>query len=141
MLRTEDIGEIAYGGIVTATQWWDEKRITAGTLVAGHMWKKYSTYAYLGIGVIALGMSAFGWMRRYGTWAEHVSHGFLYALPGFAKDVITSMTAPAAAGSSAGAIAQANQILAARRAAALALAGGRTTERTYIPEMEKAHAF
>jgi len=140
MLRTEDIGEIAYGGIVTATQWWDEKRITAGTLVAGHMWKKYSTYAYLGIGVIALGMSAFGWMRRYGTWAEHISHGFLYALPGFAKEVISSMVTPAT-GSSAGAIAQANQILAARRAAALALTEGRRTDRTYIPEMEKAHAF
>lgn len=137
MLRIEDTGELVYGGIVTATQWWDDKRIAAGTLAAGSFWKKYSTYAYLGIGIVALAMSAFGWMRRYSTWAEHISHGFIYALPGFARQVISSMGGTAGS-AGAGAVAQAQAILAARRAQAAAqLGAGRQTARTYEPQFNK----
>jgi hypothetical protein len=91
MIRVQDIGELVYGGAVTLGAYLDDKRVTKGELVATAFWKKYSTWVYLGIGVAAVAMSAMGWMRKYESWAEHVSHGFIYALPGFALNMIRSM--------------------------------------------------
>lgn len=135
MLRIQDAGELAYGAAVTLTDYWDEKRIAQGTLVAGKLWKKYSTWTYLGIGGAATLMSAMGWMRRYETWEEHISHGFIYALPGFARQVMGSFGTASAAGRN-GAVAEANRILAAQRAARQ-LAAGQPTARTYEPQFDR----
>ncbi|MBU1066992.1 hypothetical protein KKE60_04365, partial [Patescibacteria group bacterium] len=84
MIRIEDFGEITYGGVVTLTEWWDNKRIDEGKIGTKDVFKKASFYTYLGVGLAATLMSVFGWMRRYERWSEHVSHGFLYDLPRFA---------------------------------------------------------
>ena len=84
MIRIQDFGEIAYGGAVTLTEWWDNKRIDEGKIGAKDVFKKASFYTYLGVGLAATLMSVFGWMRRYERWSEHVSHGFLYDVPRFA---------------------------------------------------------
>lgn len=137
MIRVEDLGELGYGGVVTLTDWWDEKRIASGKLAANAMWKKYSTWSYLGIGLVATLMSAFGWMRRYDNWTENISHGFIYGLPGFVRTVIKSTGTAGRPASGADAIAQANAILAARREAARQIAGGgQATQRTYEKEFQ-----
>jgi hypothetical protein len=137
MLKVQDTGELVYGGLVMGAQWWDEKRISEGKLLAKDVWKKYSTWSYLGIGLIATLMGVFGWMRRYESWTEKISTGFIFYLPIFARDVITNMsTTTAGRGTNSAAVAEANRILAAKKAAALN--AGRVTDRTYQPEFDQA---
>ncbi len=135
MFRVEDTGELFYGGLVTGAEFFDKKRVEDGRIADGDFWKKWSTYAYLAPGLTATGMSAFGWGRRWSVWAEHVSHGFLYALPGFLTDVVQSMqngtTASAAVREAQRLINTKGRTPAARQ---LAAAGGRSTARSYEPE-------
>ncbi len=138
MIRIEDFGEIAYGGAVTWAEWWDDRRILAGDITNKDVFRKASTYAYLGIGLVATLMSVFGWMRQWERWTEHLSHGFLYDLPRFAKNLIDAMGTTAGSGSAA--IQEANRLLADNRRVALK-SPARTTQRTYQPEMEPAVAF
>ncbi|MBA7607058.1 hypothetical protein ES703_14210 [subsurface metagenome] len=130
MIRIQDFGEISYGGVVTLTEWWDNKRIVEGKIGEGDVFKKASFYTYLGVGLTATLMSVFGWWRRYEPWAEHVSHGFLYDLPRFAYGLTKSLGTAGrrGRGSESRAVDQANKIL-QDRMRAKALGSGRTTER------------
>lgn len=134
MIRIEDFGEIAYGGVVTLTEWWDNKRIDQGKIGKGDVFKKASFYTYLGVGLTATLMSVFGWMRRYERWQEHVSHGFLYDLPRFAYSLTKALGA-GKKGSESSAVDQAQKIL-RERMEARALTQGRTAERSYQQEFE-----
>jgi len=137
MIRIQDLGEIGYGGLVTATEWWDNKRIDEGKIGAGDVFKKASTYTYLGIGVAATLMSVFGWLPRYEPWAEHVSHGFLYDIPRFARNMTLALTAGGrrGRGSESKAVDQANRIL-REKMKTKALTEGRTADRSYQHEFE-----
>jgi len=135
MIRIEDFGEISYGGIVTLTEWWDNKRIDQGKIGAKDVFKKASFYTYLGVGLTATLMSVFGWWRRYEPWAEHVSHGFLYDLPRFAYNLTKSLGSSGRRGSESSAVEQANKIL-QEKIKAKQLGSGRTADRSYQPEFE-----
>ncbi len=135
MLRMQDVGELAYGGLVMGAQWLDSDRIKKGKLVATAIWKKYSTWTFLGIGLIATLMSAFGWMRRYESWAEHVSHGFIFYLPIFVKEMVSNTGTGTGRTGSASAVAEAQKILATRRQGP-ALNAGIPVNQTLQPEFE-----
>lgn len=135
-MRVEDIGELIYGGAVTGARKLDDSRIAKGKLTEADVLKKYETYTYLVPGIGATLMSALGWMKRYETWAEHVSHGFIYAFPGFLTDTIVSLRGGTTSAKKA-AVKEAQRILAANRA----LAPGRGTERSYQEEYEKVYAW
>lgn len=114
MIRMQDFGEIAYGGAVTLTEWWDNKRVEEGKLAKKDILKKASFYTYLGVGLPATLMSAFGWWRPAEKWMEHISHGFLYDMPRFIMNVVQSMgTASRATRSDA--VRQAQEILRQRQ--------------------------
>ena len=137
MFRVEDTGELFYGGLVTGAEFFDKKRVEDGKIAEGDFWKKWGTYAYLGPGLAATGMSAFGWGQRWSVWAEHVSHGFLYALPGFLTDVVQSMQNGTTASA---AVREAQRLITRGRgspaAKQLAAAGGRSLARSYEPEFD-----
>jgi hypothetical protein len=120
MLRMQDVGELAYGGGVTLAQWWDEKRITAGSLTSKELVKQAGFWTYLGIGIPAALMSAFNWPRggRYAAWTDRLTHGFLFGLPGFIKSTVTNLSSTTATHTRGDAVAQAQEILRQRQAAA-----------------------
>lgn len=139
MLRIQEIGAIAYGGAVTLTTWWDNKRIDEGKIAKKAVFKKASFYTYLGVGLIATLMSVFGWMRRWEAWTEKLSTGFFYGLPGFAYDLSKSLTAAGRGrGSESAAVREAQKVLERRQ-----LAEAKSTERSYEKEFESVapHAF
>jgi hypothetical protein len=117
-LRTEDLGELIYGGLVTGAAYWDDDRIKKGTLASTKFWKRFSTYTYLVIGLGAFAMSAMRWMPRYAVWEEHITHGFIYGLPGFAVNMIRSFQTPPAGPLGGNAAAQAQRLVDQRRMAA-----------------------
>jgi len=127
------MGEVAYGGLVTASRWWDQQRMADGKLTERDFFKKSETYTYLGVGGVATVMSAFGTWRRQERWLEHISHGFMYGFPQWLVDVIQSV---GGAGSRSAAVREAQRILSAGRA----LNPGRT-ERSYQPEFRKIVAW
>jgi len=129
MIRIEDFGEITYGGAVTLAEWWDNKRITEGKIGTKDVFKKASFYTYLGVGLTATVMSVFGFMRRWGTWQEHVSHGFFYDLPRFTYNLSKSLGSEGRSRSGSAAIQEAQRIINQK-----ALAAGRVTDRSYQPE-------
>ncbi|MBU1067610.1 hypothetical protein KKE60_07465 [Patescibacteria group bacterium] len=146
MIRIEDFGEIGYGGVVTLTEWWDNKRIDEGKIGTKDVFKKASFYTYLGVGLAATLMSVFGWMRRYERWSEHVSHGFLYDLPRFAYNLTKALgsSGKRGRGSESSAVQEAQRILNERmRAKALTQGSGIPAERSYQQEFETVapHAF
>jgi len=143
MIRIEDFGEIAYGGVVTLTEWWDNKRIDEGKIAQKDIFKKASFYTYLGVGLTATLISVFGWMRRWERWSEHISHGFLYDLPRFAYNLSTSMGAAGRSRSGSAAIQEAQRVIRERPVAARQLVQGMgvPASRTYVPEMEQVGAF
>jgi len=139
MIRMQDIGEITYGGAVTLTEWWDDRRIADGKIAKKDIWKKASFYTYLGIGLPATMMSAFGWWRNMEKWTEHISHGFLYDMPRFVYNIVKSMSTESHGRTNSEAVREAQNILAARQRAAQnkpanLLAAGRQTQRSYEPE-------
>ena len=88
MIRLQDVGVLAYGGLVTGLTAWDKKRIEEGTITEKDLVKKAGLWAYLVPGGLSLFANAFGWMRRYEPWTERLSHGFIYGFPAFVKDVV-----------------------------------------------------
>lgn len=144
MLRIEDSGEILYGGAVTLAEWWDEQRVKDGKITNADILRKASFYTYLGVGLVATLSSVFNFFPSQAAWMEHISHGFLYDLPRFARNMVMAMS-PAPAGAGSRAVRQAQEILAARQRAAAEtakqLAAARQTSRTYQPEFEQAGAY
>jgi len=140
MIRIEDFGEIAYGGAVTLSEWWDNKRISDGKLGPKDIFKKASFYTYLGVGLAATLISVFGWMKRWERWSEHVSHGFLYDLPRFAYNLSKSMSAGSRHGAGSTAVREAQRIL-QQRTPTMRLAEGQVTQRSYQPEFNKTVAW
>jgi hypothetical protein len=132
-IKVQDIGEMAYGGVVTGAKFWDEQRMKDGKLTSNEVLKKFETYAYLVPGGAATIMSAFGMMRRQEQWLEHISHGFLYAFPGWLVDVVQSMQGTSSASA---AVREAQRIVATNKA----LNAGRTA-RSYQPEFRKTVAW
>lgn len=137
MIRMQDFGEIAYGGAVTLTEWWDDRRIADGKITKKDIWKKASFYTYLGIGLPATLMSAMGWWRQMGLWAEHVSHGFLYDMPRFIYNIVQAMgeetTTASRSRANSDAVRQAQEILARRRAAPTSVAPSAPTGTRALP--------
>jgi len=140
MIRMQDFGEIAYGGAVTLTEWWDDRRIADGKIANKDLWKKASFYTYLGIGLPATLMSAFGWWRQMEKWTEHISHGFLYDMPRFIYNVVKAMSPASHGRTGSDAVRQAQEILSRRSSApsmpAALPAGSRQTQRSYDPEFK-----
>jgi len=134
----QDFGEIAYGGAVTLTEWWDDRRIADGKIGQTDLWKKASFYTYLGIGLPATLMSAFGWWRQMEKWTEHISHGFLYDMPRFIYNVVKAMGTESRGRTGSDAVRQAQEILARRSSApstpAALPAARRQAQRSYEPE-------
>jgi len=146
MIRMQDFGEIAYGGAVTVTEWWDDKRIEDGKIANKDIFKKASFWTYLGIGLPTTLMSAMGWWRRQEVWLEHISHGFLYDMPRFIYNVVQAMGTESRRRSGSDAIRQAQDILARKQgtpASVPQLAASTRTQRSYQQEFETVapHAF
>ena len=140
MIRIEDFGEVAYGGAVTLSEWWDNKRILEGKLATKDVFKKASFYTYLGVGLTATLMSVFGWMRRYEGWTEKLSTGFLYDLPRFAYNMSQTVSAGSGRGSASAAVQEAQRIIkegSTRRQ----LAEAKVTDRSYQPEFKTVTAW
>jgi len=140
MIRMEDFGEIGYGGVVTLTEWWDNKRIDEGKIGAKDVFKNASFYTYLGVGLAATLMSVFGWMKRYERWSEHISHGFLYDVPRFAYNLTKALGTSGKRGSESSAVQEAQKIL-NEKMRAKALTQGRTAERSYQREFESVAPY
>lgn len=138
MIKMQDLGELGYGGLVTLTQWWDDKRIADGKITEKDVLKKASFYGYLIPGGLCTLTSAFGWVRVLKPWDEHISHGFIYDFPRFIKNIVGAMRETSTTQSSA--VREAQRVL---REKQKALGAGRETSRTYQPEFESVapHAF
>lgn len=126
------IGPLAYGGGVTLADWWDEKRITDGTLTNKEVLKKAGFWAFLGIGIPAFLMTAFDWMPRAARWTGPLSIGFLYGLPGFTRNTVTAVrsTTTHRTNTESEALRQAHEILRRKQSeaeAAAHAAGARAT--------------
>jgi len=133
-LKIYDLGELGYGGLVTLTEWYDTKRIKAGTLEKKEILKKFSFYTYV---VIGLGATVISFMNglsekkgRRGIapgWMEHISHGFIYDLPRQIFNNVEALLTPpgmSTTGADSNAVKQARAILEQKtRAAAHARAG------------------
>lgn len=112
MIRVQDIGPIAYGGLVTWLTDVDKDRVAKNEIRENEWYKKASFYAYVVPGAVSLIANAMGLMRRWEPWTERIMHGFLYDLPRFAKGMVASLKTSA----SVGAISEAQRILAEARA-------------------------
>ena len=139
MIRIEDFGEVAYGGAVTLTEWWDNKRIEGGKIATKDVFKKASFYTYLGVGLVATLMSVFGWMRQYERWTEKVSTGFLYDLPRFAYNLSKTMSSAGKSRTSESAAVREAQRILQQRSTARQLTEGQATQRSYQPEFKDAN--
>jgi len=91
MIRMQDVGELGYGGLVTLSEWWDDKRIAEGKITKKDIFKKASLYTYLLPGALCTLTSAFGFWRQISPWDEHISHGFIYDFPRFIKNMVNTM--------------------------------------------------
>lgn len=125
-IKMQDLGELGYGGLVTLTAWWDDKRIAEGKITEKDVLKKASFYGYLIPGGFCTLTSAFGWVRALKPWDEHISHGFIYDFPRFIKDMVTSMRTE---GGAAAAVKEAQRIVYSRKA----LGAGRPVDRYPAP--------
>lgn len=133
-IRVENLGAVAYGGLVTASNWWDGQRMADGKITDKDFFKKLETYTYLGVGGVATVMSAFGTWRRQEQWLENISIGFMYGLPQWLVNVIQSMGGTA---SKSVAVREAQRIL---NASGRQLPAGQTA-RTYQQEFRKVKAW
>lgn len=88
MLRIEDIGELAYGGLVTGLKRWDVGRGVASSDVL----KKTGFWGYLAPGLFATTATAMKWMPRQDAWLERISHGFIYGFPGFVMELVDAFS-------------------------------------------------
>jgi hypothetical protein len=110
----EDIGEVAYGGLVTLTEWWDTKRIAAGKIQKKELLKQAHFYTYIVIGLGATIVSAMHLWKGKDSWMEHISHGFMYDLPRQAFNAVQALKTPpglSTTGADSSAVRQARAIL------------------------------
>jgi hypothetical protein len=120
-IKVSDLGELGYGGLVTLTEWYDTKRITAGTIEKKEILKKFSFYTYV---VIGLGATVISFMNGLSEkkgkrgiapeWMEHISHGFIYDLPRQAFNAVSALKTPpgmSTTGADSAAVKQARAIL------------------------------
>uniref|UniRef100_A0A6M3M239 Uncharacterized protein n=1 Tax=viral metagenome TaxID=1070528 RepID=A0A6M3M239_9ZZZZ len=140
MFKFQALGAVGYGGAVTLTKWWDDKRIADGKLAEKEVWKKASFWTYLGIGLPATLLSAFGWWKASEAWMEPLSHGFFYDFPRFIYGLVTSMRATEKKNSGSAAVAEARRILAEANKTKQ-LNAGRDVSRSYQPEFENAAPY
>jgi hypothetical protein len=142
MFRVEQLGAPVYGGAVTLSEWWDQKRIDQGTLQKNEILKKMGTWTYGVIGIGATMISGFGWLGRTSYWAEPVSVGFMYDLPRVLTSMVKSMSKNSA-GSESNAVSEAQRIARARQMALLTAGQGaqRFTEQTTKPEFENQRTY
>lgn len=139
--RVEDLGPLAFGGVVELSKWYDDQRITDGKITDKDVMKKFSTWTFLGLGGVAAVTSAFGVMRQWESWQERIAAGFLYGIPGFVRKVVDAMgNTPTS--SRLNAVQEAQRIL-QQGQAAKQLAEGQVTHRSYQQEFESVspHAF
>ena len=136
-IKVEDMGPLAYGGVVTLTNWLDQGRIDRGELTDKDIMKKFETYGYLVPGGIATVASAMGAMRRWENWLEPIQHGFIYDFPRFLMGVVNAMRTTGGAKSAA--VKEAQRIL--NQSGARQLGAGNRAERSYQPEFNKVVAF
>jgi len=137
MITKEHAGPLVYGGIVTLAKWYDNKRIAAGNLTEKDVLKMYSFWTYLGIGVVAVVATI--WYKKYTAWTDKLTSGFIFGLPGFIYDTMKNTGVVTNRNAGSAAVAEAQKILAMKRAAALG--AGRQTDRTYQPEFKTAQIF
>jgi hypothetical protein len=133
-IKIQELGAIGYGGVVTLSKWWDDRRIDQGKIGAKDILKKASFYTYLGVGLVATLMSVFGWMRKYEAWSEKISTGFFYGLPGFVYDLSKTLSASRGSRSSESRAVQEAQKILERQSAARQLPAGQYANRSYQPE-------
>ncbi len=115
----EDFGELAYGGLVTLTEWYDTKRVADATIAKKDILKKFSFYTYLVIGLGATLMGIFHTWKGQDKWMEHISHGFIYDLPRQSFNMVQALRTPPGAsttGADSAAVRQAREILARKSA-------------------------
>jgi hypothetical protein len=141
MFRVQEIGAVAYGGAVTLTEWWDNKRIEEGKITTKDVFKKASFYTYLVIGLAATSMSVFGWMRRLEPWTEKLATGFLYDLPRFGYNLAKSVSAERKSRSAESAAVREAQRIVSQPRTARQLPAGQSTSRSYQREFEKTAPF
>lgn len=102
MLRVEDIGELAYGGLVVGLKRWDEGRAVGDEEIL----KKAGFWGYLVPGLFATTSTAMKWMPRQDAWLERISHGFIYGFPGFVMELVDAF-----GGGTAAAVREAERIV------------------------------
>ena len=138
MITKEHIGPLLYGGAVTLTQWYDDKRISQGKLTSKDVFKMVSTWTFLGIGVLSLALTI--WWRKYQGWTDRLTSGFLYGLPGF---IYTTVKATSKTSGGGGAIAEAQAVLNQKLAAMNKQlgAGGKSTARSYQPQFNSVTQY
>lgn len=141
-LRLENLGALGYGGVVTLSNWWDQKRIDEGKILKKDVFKKLETYTYLVPGVGAIAASAMGWLPRQAAWIDNVAIGFIYDSPRFVKGLIDAFRTETATSTKTRVVRQARQIIQEHEAATRhQLNAGRVTERSYVPSFEKVGAY
>ena len=140
MFKTEQLGATAYGGAVTVAEWWDKKRIDEAKITNKDILKKAGTYAFFVVGLAALASSAMGWWRRWESYTEPISIGFLYDLPRVGYNIVKALGSTTTTSSRA--IEEANRIAAEARARSRRqLGAGTPAGRSWEPEMTKSGAF
>ena len=143
MIRMQDVGELGYGGLVTLSEWYDDKRIAEGKITKKDIFKKTALYAYLVPGAVCTLTSAFGWWRQLSPWDEHISHGFIYDFPRFLKNMVNVMGEGTQRNpSSSAALIEAQRILDQnKRARDRTLVQAKTTDRSYQREFDVVAPF
>lgn len=132
-LQVQDLGELAYGGLVTGLGQWDKKRVEDGKIEGKELFKKAGTYAYLVPGGISTLATSLGWMRRYDPWTERIAHGFIYGFPGFIMDLVNAF----AGGEGVAGVKEAERLLAAARSRG----GAKTVGQTSKPGFEDVQIY
>lgn len=134
MIRVEDLGELAYGGIVTGLAKWDASRMLKGQLTSKDILKKAETWGYVvpGIAAVAAAAMDFGG-NRMNAWTERIAHGFIYDFPRFVVGVMDSLKTTA---TTSNAVAEAQRIV-NEQARQRALAAGNPINRSTVPTFEK----
>ncbi len=138
-IKVQDLGELTYGGLVTATKVWDKNRVADGKITDKDLLKKASFHAYLIPGGLATLFSAFGVMRKQEPWLEKISTGFIYGFPGFLLDVVNAMKESGTSAGS-GAVKEAQRLV-NERAKAKQLGAGLSAHRSYQEEFQAVTAF
>jgi len=135
MITVHEVGALGYGGVVTLTEWWDNKRIQESKIGPKDVFKKASFYSYLGIGLGATLISGLGKFPRYEKWFEKISTGFFYDIPRFSYNMYKTLTPASTSNAGSRAVAEAQRLL---KQAPAAVNMNRSTSRSYQEEFKDA---